>query len=426
MWKEYLSTEDSYHFFFSLRCVFRPPRELDTESICKAAFLLDSGLRNSEGVPDAYYAALGDCYWRLHKDLECADTWQTRGVHYLDPVAKEFSHQCWKEMSKPSEPEVTEPKLYFMLVSAEIIVGITDAWDRSGHVDDAIRWLKGAIEKQPKTKHLNRRLGELFAREHRFEEACDYLLREMEVNPDFGNDPVTQLALVLGQKLQKLMSLEHAQALARSPGSRPQRTAIEGVLPVLWPAYAQLTAEAREHWLDACLMFHGRPDPGMPDETRHLYAAMSAALAAEVELRNFVFKPFRKNLSEESLRLTEKWIDPNLRAFRLFLRGVHKPSLGEMLNLLWVAESPADELQKVFAREVQSGLGSNLRKMREARWKDIIEYRADAVHEGSITAEEAARLLALAKEFLETLHAPSAPSGGAVRGTPSPGTPIRR
>jgi len=424
VWKEYLSTENAVHHFFALRCVFRPPRELDTKSIHKAAFLLESGLRNSEGVPDAYYAALGDCYWRLDDDLKCAGTWETRGVHYPDPMADDFL-QYLKKTSKPGEPEVTGPKEHPILVSAEIIVGIADAWDRSGNFDRAEKWLKRAIERGPRTKNLNRRLAELLAREHRPDEAGGYFLGEMKVNSDLLNDPGTQLTALLAQKLQELNSLEHAQALARSPESRAQRTAIEGVLPLHWPAYAQLTAEAREHWLDA-LMFHSGPDPGMSDERRNLSAAFFAALAAEVELRNFVFKPFRKNLSEESRRLTDRWKDANLQPLRLFLGGIRTPSFGQMLDLLWVAESPADELQKVFAREVQSRLGSNLRKLREARWKDIIAYRADAVHEGSISAKAVDRLLALAKEFLETLHAQSAPSGGAVRGTPSPGTPIRR
>jgi hypothetical protein len=149
------------------------------------------------------------------------------------------------------------------------------------------------LQEFPEEPGLHTRMAELESRECNFGSALKHLREEVDLHPDEDDDWKTTLLLATSETAAKW---EEVKAALKQYS--PVWDVIVRLLQFHWPAFSRMSEQAREEWVTAVSIRGFAKGEGEQALLRK--AALSCAIAVEIETRNRVFVPFRKYISSKS------------------------------------------------------------------------------------------------------------------------------
>jgi hypothetical protein len=210
----------------------------ERERLFDAAHDWKIGFAENPGLLGSYRAAWGKCCW-LSKD-------------YLGAAAQ-FDQLLPRGIGLPHEIEVSiRPRVY---------LNAAESYRKGGSTEVAIRRLEECAEEFPQTGGLWLKLAKLYLSSplhpDYIQKVEECLRKEEEIDPAFGEDPRTSIALTLGE----LVGTSLPAALRKVAESNPRDLQfMTSVVSRHWPAFLSLDEEGRKERVGAAIELWG-PSP---------------------------------------------------------------------------------------------------------------------------------------------------------------------
>ena len=186
--------------------------------------------------------------------------------------------------SWPDDADDWFSQLYSLLV---------EACSSAGETEKAIVACQRWSEEFPDQLGIHERLSQLYQSTGEIGKAHEHLLREVDLNPKRGDDPLVSRAIAFGDCFRE-METKLNELQRRAP---PQDfDSVHTLVRSEWPAVEKLTRESIESWVWGCYLLQKR-DPNDPT-----LSALCFGRAVERELCGKVFRPFRESLSRAELQ----------------------------------------------------------------------------------------------------------------------------
>jgi tetratricopeptide (TPR) repeat protein len=360
--------------------------ESDTDHLRDAIKHLERALTTSQAVPPSTRFLLARSYASIGDAHNAA-----RHYRWMRDNLTKFLKSCAEETGT----------LWNTEFGTALLIGIheclVNAYDHAEELDNAISAANDWIASCPEHPGTFDRMARLFQKRGDFAAAYEWLRKEEERNPSFGEDPNISLALALGGtpagfQLDKL--------LKDLPTSRPHEySLVESVVQTHWASFAKLQPESKKRWATgAWLLSADMPHP--PD-----VAAQCFSWAVERELRSAVFAAFAEHTKKHP-GLLDSDTDERTKIFSRYLKGYPNITLGQMLTTLEGALRWQSHLTTQLAQWLKSEHPQLLSKLPGLHTDRISELRNRAVHgvPQTITTAEAQEMATLCQGLISALH----------------------
>jgi tetratricopeptide (TPR) repeat protein len=347
-------------------------RELTLDDSSKATLLdsandLQKALLALPDLPYVYRALVGRCHY-------CTG-------HFHD-AAEQYSALL------RTQGQLGQPK-----ASRRLFASLSLSYRQAGETDHAKEILEGWAREFPDEKGVYLQLAELEALGTNYHRIAEYLRKEIEKNPAMEEDWRLSALLVLGATHDTSKTLD---VLRDTPLWQP----LYSVLAEYWPPFPRLAENAKDEWACGIAFIHLS---ALPESIRLRKAAEACARAVEIELRDRIFRPYKKHVNERpSLKLmAEQGLRERTSGkFCEFLARDGTVTLGEMARILGRRGGMAEQIFRDFQVWLS---GSQRRLMQSLQQLDpILAFRSPAVHEG-LTKTDPMEVIRSCKIVMEAL-----------------------
>ncbi len=178
----------------------------------------------------------------------------------------------------PDDADNSFSELYSLLV---------ETCSSAGETEKAIAACQRWSEEFPEQLGIHERLSQLYQSTGDIGRAHEHSLKERDLNPNYGDDPLVSRAIAFGNCFRE-METKLNELQRRAP---PQDLdSVRGRVRSEWPTVEKLTRESMESWEWGWYLLQKRDpnDPTLP--------AFCFGRSVERELRRKVFQPFRESL----------------------------------------------------------------------------------------------------------------------------------
>jgi tetratricopeptide (TPR) repeat protein len=138
-----------------------------------------------------------------------------------------------------------------------LYMNAAECYQKGSDTQAAIRRLEECAQEFPRTGGLWLKLAGLYLSSPLtldLEKVRECLRKEEEIDPAFGEDPRTSIALILGEWAGPSLPV----AVRKVAGSNPAELQITSALVARhWPAFQSLDEETRKEWIGAALLLWG-------------------------------------------------------------------------------------------------------------------------------------------------------------------------
>ena len=321
-------------------------------------------------LPYPYRAVLGGCHY-------CTG-------HFHD-AAEQYSALL------QTKGQLGQPKAH-----RKLFASLRLSYRQAGETERAKEALDRWALEFPDEKGVCLQLAELEAQSANYRGVVEYLHKEMDRNPTADADWRVSALLALGSAQEASKSVD---ALKGMPLWQPAYTMLENY----WPAFPKLGEGAREQWVGGVVSNHLLD---LLEKTRLRLAAEACARAAEIELRDRIFRQYqyRKHVGERPAlkSAAEQGLgDRRASKFCDFLVRDGSLSLGEMV---WVLRKSGSIAEPIF-KEFQGWLLRSQRRLMQnlGQLDPVLVFRITAVHEG-LTKADPAEVILSCKAAIEALN----------------------
>jgi len=276
----------------------------------------------------------------------------------------------------------------------KLFASLSLSYRHAGETERAKETLDRWAREVPNEKGVYLRLAELEAQSANYQGVVEYLRKEMDRNPTADADWKVSALLALGSTEETSKSVD---ALKGMPFWQPACTILENY----WPAFSKLGEGAREQWVGGVVLNHLLD---LPEKTRLRMAAEACARAVEIELRDRIFRQYRKHVAERTAlkSAVEQGLgDHRASKFREFLVRDGFLSLGEMV---WILRKSGGIAEPIF-KEFQGWLSRSQRRLMQnlGQLDPVLVFRSPAVHEG-LTKADPVEVIRSCKAAIEALN----------------------
>ena len=335
---------------------------LDAANDLQKAFLAPAAL------PYPYRAALGRCHY-------CTG-------HFHD-AAEQYSALL------QTQGQLGQPKAH-----RKLFASLSLSYRQAGETERAKEALDRWAREFPDEKGVCLQLAELEAQSANYRGVVEYLRKEMDRNPTADEDWRVSALLALGSTQEASKSVD---ALKGMPLWQPAYTMLENY----WSAFSKLGEGAREQWVGGVVLNHLLD---LPEKARLRLAAEACARAVEIELRDRIFRQYRKHVGERPAlkSAAEQGLgDRRASKFCEFLVRDGSLGLGEMV---WILRKSGSIAESIF-KEFQGWLSRSQRRLMQSlgQLDPVLVFRSPAIHEG-LTKADPAEVIRSCKAAIEALN----------------------
>jgi len=273
---------------------------------------------------------------------------------------------------------------------------LVNAYDDANELDNAINAANAWIIACPDHLGTYERMARLYQKRNDYQAVAEWLWKERDRNPSFGEDPNISTILALGSYGT---TARMDEALTKIANAHPNELAItEFVVNSYWPPFASLATESKQKWALGTWLLSLNLRAGTGE------AAHCFAWVVERELRTTIFAPFKDDIKGRPELFTLD--DEDSSPFVGYLTGCPKFTLGEMLRTLDSAREPRTGLHSAFAEWLNGKNPMLLPRFATVRADTIRTFRNREDHADllSITASDAEIMNRRCRHLINLLH----------------------
>ena len=341
--------------------------------LCDAAHEWDTAFQKDSDLLSAYRAAWGKCCFISAEYGKAAEQFEGLLAVGLG----------WRGL--PDEAEA--------LMRSQLYQNAAECSEKGGDVERAVRLLERCVHEFPGTRGLWLKLARLYLSsplDVATEKVLDCLRKEEEVDPSFGEDPRSSIALMLGE-------VGGNNVPEPSPGDLQFMTS---VVSRHWPSFQSLDEKSRKQWVGAALLLWGSSTPSWNRALLRTQAGGAIAGIVEDQLRRLLdrFRQEKGNVVLETVSTSS-----SQEKFLKYLKGSGL-TLGEMIHVI----DDAVRLPVPSYPDLKEWLKRNAALSQswdsKCAWR-LNELRRSASHRGpNLSEEDAIELYDLSVWFVSQLY----------------------
>ncbi len=271
---------------------------------------------------------------------------------------------------------------------------LINAYEQSGEPEKALAACERWFQRFPGQHGPCECMARIHQKRGDFQAAYEWLRKEADIDPAFGEDPNVSIALALGSVAA---TVNVGEAIDKLKAKFPSEIlGIEVILTDYWEIFKRLDPESRSEWAALLLLLRG-----VPAQLAHL-SCVGFSRVVERELNGKVFEPFRASVAPH-ISLSTHESDGRLSRYIERRAGL---TLGDMLWLLDRANTSQSPLLRSFQAWITQNDLQGLHTLSRAQRRRIQEIRNRAAHPSAarLTEVEIKELETGCRKVLDLLH----------------------